>query len=166
MKNILFFTTLIVLMCCSNDKSKPQENVIDATMHLAVMDSEGNDLLNPITTNAIDIFKIKVFYMVDGIKQEANIYDSGNENDPKNIIIIPPSDSGQQIYIMGLFLNTDDKSNITTTLLQWDKNKTDTFKAELDRYNNSVVCTKVWLNDEVVFDVATSEGLRFYEIVM
>jgi hypothetical protein len=53
---------------------------------------------------------------------------------------------------MMLFLNASESDKLPITLIKWSEYDMDTIKCNIKRTDRSVVCTKVWYNDSLVWD--------------
>ncbi len=142
--------------------------VIDNNVSISVLDSEGNDLLDPENPDHLDLAQIKVYYELNGVKTEIN---RSNLDAPKMFILIEPSAyMDLNYYSIGLFMNIEDKSSdITVTYLEWNPNRTDVFKSKLNRpkrSNASVFLSKAWLNDELICGGNEDTGLCRVTIIM
>ena len=166
MKNTFLFAAFaatIALTAC--DKDSPENNngygaYVSSHIELRITDATGTDLLegtNAYTENDIDI----IYYDANGTEK---IFYDPMLGSPKRVLICgnePLSPVKQRPWVR-LFLNNPSKDGeITTTLVRFGKNPIDTFKAEwiVDYGNdtptyagNATFITKVWLNDELIYD--------------
>ncbi len=151
MKNLIFLllaTTLIV--SCSSDDNNNDDNYynLQTGIDFLVSNQNGDDLLNPNTTNAYSAESIKIFYLKDGIVEE--IYNS-NLALPRNFKIVSPEDSGEETYFMRIFLNNFVSEN-AITYIEWNETDTDTIRANFNNGDNYSILSKAWYNEELVFD--------------
>lgn len=162
MRTIFLFLCVLIFGCEKDDT--PDQVNIDVGFSFYVLDSEGNDLLNPANASKLDLNPVKLFYVVGNEKIEVN---NPNADHPKGFAVYPPEGTYTK-YRFATGASTEEKSTITSILIQWDENNTDTFKTELSRGDKDgyIICTKIWLNEEVVWDVKTDTGERFFELVM
>ncbi len=143
--------------CCTN---------IDAGVGIYVLDEDGNDLLNPENKNSIGHSDINISYVVGDQVVEVN---NPNMDTPKGFLILEPEGSFSK-YRLGLTLNTVEDDVNTITFIDWFDSKRDTIKSNIVRSENSIICTKIWFNESLVWDVndpntwQSSDGLRFFEI--
>ena len=155
MKN-LFLIMLMVLFSC-NSESNNEETNIESEVQFFVLDDENNDLLNPNGQNSINLENVKVFEIIDGQEVEVN---NPNSDSPRGFVLLEPEGIYDK-YRLALGLNIKETSNPTTTIIKWSTTDVDRFKAEFNRGNNFIICTKIWLNDKTVWD---NNGVRFIEI--
>lgn len=128
--------------------------VIDATIELSLVDSDGNDLLNPQHDNAIDHAGIKIFYLIDREFQE--VYDL-TKDIPRNFYIR----QHETEYRIHVFLNMGKGEEFPETSIQWNGSDTDNVKAKFRRAPSLVAVNEVWLNDEVVWSTDDRKELHF-----
>jgi hypothetical protein len=149
MKKILIFLTTITLFACDNtDKNDDSINVHwGAGMRFSIFNMDNEDLLNPENPNRLDLSKIKIFYVIDGVTQE--FYKSNLDN-PRNFRIFKDENE----YQIAVVLNGFDKSDKTTTYIQWNETDRDTIESTFYRNEYSIRNKKIWLNGEVVWQDA------------
>lgn len=156
MKNLLIIL-LIVLSSCNSDNNM-QETNIEAGIEFYLLDSNGNDLLDPNNPNSIDLGILRVYEIINGEEVEIN---NPNLDGPRGFVLFEPEGIYDK-YRLSLGLNTTEITN-PTTIVKWTTTDTDIFKSEYNRGDNFIICTKILLNDEVVWQ--TEDGLRFIEII-
>lgn len=159
MKYLLIFLT-IILFSCSHENNK-ESYIIDAAIDFYVLDSNGNDLLDPSNPDALNLDDVRVFEVVNG--EEVEVYNP-NYDAPHGFMHLEPEGIYDK-YMLRLFLNITEKSNPTTTIVRWSDTDEDVFKAEIDRGRNHIVCTKIWLNGKFVWPTSYSSGRPFIKIV-
>lgn len=143
MRTIIFLTFILIAMnACDRDQEKL---VLDAGIEISVLDGDGNDLLNPLTNNAFIESNIKIYYLVNGELEE--VYYPNYDN-PRNFSIY----ERDGFYRMGLSPNANEKDELPVTYIKWNDNDTDTIKCSFSRTDNSVICTKVWYNESVMWE--------------
>lgn len=148
---------LIVLSSCNSDNNMEETN-IEAGIVFYLLDKNGNDLLDPNNQNSIDLDDLRVYEVVNGEEIEIN---NPKLDGPRGFVLLEPEGIYDK-YRLALGLNITETSNPTTTIVKWNSEDIDIFKAEYNRGNNFVICTKIWLNDEIVWD---KNGVRFIEII-
>lgn len=148
---ILTFLFAIVVSC---DKPSGPSLNISNDIYITVLNSSGEDLLNPDNPNGIDLNGIKVYYELDGEKTEIN---RANLDHPRMFAIEEPNSNSENYRIL-LFLNVEDDSEITITYLDLDTNHSDIFKSLLSRGGFGINDEKIWLNDELICDVNSNPG--------
>jgi hypothetical protein len=130
--------------CCTNYESD---------VFLKVINSEGKDLL-ALNQKVIDANVIKVFYLtIDGKMEEVN---KSNLDSPKGYKIITPVMDNSSNYKIQLILNSEhlNLQNISYTYLKWSENDTDEFKAEFKKQGQNLMVIKIWVNDELKWDLS------------
>ncbi len=154
MKNLLILLTLITLFACNSDDDNDETKLIgvyvDVGIDLTVINSDGEDLLNPNNPNHLDLDKIRVFYEIDGELQ--NMYDP-NMNAPRMFWVV--KHDHENFYRMKLTLNAKETESKPKTILQWDDGSRDTFETTFERTSNTLIKKKLWLNGEFLteFDI-------------
>ncbi len=151
-KSILF--SLFFLISCEKDSGSANSDIL---IRVKVVNSLGQDLLNsPVT---FDKDNITVTQIVDGkmtvytgahLGSGFNLYKT--ENNLNMLTVVPTLNGGR---------------TVTTTLLKLGTAKVDTIKCDFIRTNNSIYCSKVWLNDVLQFsdDPQTNQVPRILTIV-
>lgn len=79
--------------------------------------------------------------------------------------LVSSPEGNRNKYNISLFLNIEDPASITTTYFEWNKDTTDVFEAEVSRNNNNTRVTKVWLNNNLIWDISTVDGKSLYELL-
>lgn len=157
MKNLLIIL-LIALSSCSSNNTIEETN-IEAGIVFYLLDTEGNDLLDPNNSNSINLNSVKVYEIINGQEVEIN---NPNLDGPRGFVLLEPEGIYNK-YRLSLGLNITEISNPTTTIVKWNTTDIDIFKSEYNRGDNFIICTKILLNNEVVWK--TENGIRFIEIV-
>ncbi|MBF0576538.1 hypothetical protein [Dysgonomonas sp. GY617] len=151
MKKLIVTIILIMplLFACSNDN----EFSVIAVQKFYITDIKGNDLLNPNTENAINIDRIKIYYLIDGNKIECSKYNAGNGYSldyPKGYRIYSPEELNEKQYTMVLFLNNEvTKDNFSYTYIEFNEDRTDTIKSIVKRETNILSCIMTSYNDSI-----------------
>lgn len=138
---------------------------ISNTILLRVSDAQGSDLLNPTSTSpqAVDAAQIKLYYVTDG---KEKLFYRPNYPNPTGIELFAPRRTDLPYYTLSVFLNSESKEAISTTILEWPDGRRDVFKAEFHRNSEKAVLTilqKVWLNEELIWVRKNNLG-EAYEI--
>ena len=145
---------LILFSSCSSDD---EQFIVSAAIDISVKDSEGNDLLNPENVNSFKENQINIFYVVNG--QELIFY-NGDLAHPKGFFIYKEEKSEFRIRV---FPNMDKNLELPVTYIKWNSTDTDTIRCSIERKSNSEIVTKVWLNENLVWEGYETE--RFFEII-
>ena len=95
-------------------------------------------------------------YLVNGLEQEVNNDDLAY---PKGFFIY----EDEEEFRIRIFPNTNKNIELPVTYIIWNDVDTDTIKCSIERKNNSEICTKVWLNENLAWEAYETE--RFFEIV-
>lgn len=149
MKNLLFIFAIITLFSCSksNESEIPYGTNLDRGINFSVFNTENEDLLNPENPNHLDVSKIKLFYVIDGIEKE---FYNPNLDNPRNIFIF--EDETENVYKIGIVLNDTETSERPITYIRWNDVDSDTVEATYERAPGAILKNKVWLNGEQVWE--------------
>ncbi|MGB5356101.1 MAG: hypothetical protein WBN11_05350 [Eudoraea sp.] len=149
---LLMFSAFMVFLAC--DKAQGPALNISNDIYISVLDESGGDLLDPNNPATVDLKQVKVYYDLNGVKTEIN---RSNLDFPQMFLVEEPGENSDHHRIL-LFLNTEDNSDITTTYFEWGPSQTDVFKSLINRDGNGINDEKIWLNDELICDVAVKPG--------
>jgi hypothetical protein len=142
-----YFISLLFLFLFTNCSEDDCCTVIDLQAGIEYHNLDGDDLLNPNTTNHFSQNEIKVYYLVDGEKKE--IF-RGNLDNPRMFDISSSTDANSVIrYGMALSLNDLSSEEIKTTYLELNENDIDTITHTLRNNGNNKVIDKVWYNGKL-----------------
>jgi len=163
MKNVLLITLMAILYSCVSDDRNQVATNIDIGIEFFVFSEEGIDLLNPESPNAFRENEIRIFNLIDGIVTE--VYNPRMDL-PRGFALSEPEPLvSREYYSLGLGANTYSTDEYPITYIQWNENDTDTLKVELDKGDNYEMVTKVWFNDQLVWNLLSDGDLRQFEIV-
>jgi hypothetical protein len=155
MKKIIILIAIFTVCACNSNDDDTAQVVLDTRIDFTIKDSNGLDLLNPETPNAFLEEDIFLKYLVNG--EEQNVY-YGNQDSPKNLFIF----EHEGTYRIRIFPNMEASEELPITYVDWSETDRDTIKCAYNRYgNNNIVCTKVWLNGDVIWE----SGERYVEII-
>ncbi|WP_298141784.1 hypothetical protein [Flavobacterium sp.] len=159
MKNLIVMIFLVLFSSCSND-DKPTAANLDASVSIYLKDLENKNLIN--TSNFLSE-NYRIYHLIDGVSTE--VYDTNMDN-PRGFFINYETSP----ICMALTLNHSENEQFPITYVKWNETDTDTLKAQFDRGSENnvdyVVCQKLWLNDELVWDVTTPDGITGREITI
>lgn len=155
MKNIFFIIIILFCSACSSDDNSDQM-IVDTSINLSIRDSEGNDLLDPQTDNSYKESEIKLFYLKNG--EEMEIFNS-NLDYPKGFFIYKQENE----FRMRIFPHTEMGEKFPTTYIKWNNSDIDTVKCNIEKTTSSEICTKVWFNNNIVWEAYETE--RFFKII-
>ena len=133
----------------------PRGTIISAHLDLRLLDLQGNDHLNPASPGAVDLSKIKVYYVVDG---KEKLFYCGNLNAARGYLVHAPEGTGERYYTLRLFFNIESKEEVTTTIVDWGDGHRDVFKVAFIRKENRISQRSIWLNDSLIFDLQKKIG--------
>ena len=128
----------------------PRGTIITARLDLRLLDMQGNDRLNPASPGAVDLSKIKVYYVVDG---KEKLFYRGNLNAARGYLVHAPEGARERYYSLRLFFNIESKEEVTTTIVDWGDGHRDVFKVAFIRKKNRISQRSIWLNDSLIFDL-------------
>lgn len=159
---IMSLFLLLIIGSCEKEKEvelPPKGSTQDYLLTVLVTDQSGNNLLN-----SASFAHLKMFYVVDGKEKEA-VFPHLHLDNPRlmTMNLLEYGELGKQNMLV-LPTNTLDENKITTTILKWG-DVTDNIRTEVNRGPGVVQVTKVWWNDELVwnFEIATQQykdGIR------
>lgn len=124
--------------------------VIDTHIDILLVSPTGDNLIDQ---NEINDNNIKIYYLIDGKKE---LFSKGNLDYPKGYTIVKNSDNRN---IFRLFPNDNQETPIT--LIEFPNSDIDTIKCEFYKSSSSTICTQVWYNNVVKWDV---EGDQYEEL--
>lgn len=141
---------VIVLMtssCSKNDELPGFGVVVDMMVFITVLDSQGNNHLDPGQEGFYDPRDIKIFYERNGKLEE--FYESHLHM--RRNFRVAPSGFGRD-YGMDLVLSEK-------TVIQWNEHESDTIQAEIYKTDGPHIrVTKVYFNGELKWDVEDLTG--------
>jgi hypothetical protein len=142
---VLSLTMVFVLMTisCSQEEVPESAIVIDRMIFITMLDSQGNNLLDPKHERYYDPSQIRIFYDRNGKLEE---FFQGHLDMRRNFRIILP-ELGRD-YTMALALDSE------KTVIQWNGLESDTIQAEVYTDFPHTRVTKVYFNGELKWDVA------------
>jgi hypothetical protein len=163
MKNLIIFLFILSLSSCDNDKNSPVLNQVSLDNGVSIYlksSSENSNLLN--TTN-FQSSNFKIFYLINGLSVEQN---NSSLDYPKNFYI----NNETNPISMKLFLNHSSTESNPITYIKWNDIDTDTikvyYKRGVENNTNYEICEKIWLNENLVWDLTTPNGVTGREITI
>jgi hypothetical protein len=161
MKKIwIILVTIIICSCESTDEKKEFGMYVAASIDFSILNAQNEDLLNPENPNHLDVSKIKVFYIIDGISQEIyrpNLVRSRGFNIFKN-------DNNNEYRIV-VDLNISNNSDKAITYIQWSETDTDTIEATYKRAYNVLRTKKIWLNGDFVWEEKGINDSPYFKLI-
>lgn len=154
-KTLIFIMSTLILGC-SNDNETTQEKInLNNEVDLVLKNSSNEDLLNPITNGYFSFENIKLYFNVNGVKQE--VYDK-NLDFPRNLKLGERS----QGNVLVIYTNSLDNKLISEengikiveniTYLELSTAITDTIKTYAELNSGNFTITKVWYNNTLVWE--------------
>lgn len=154
MKTMIILSAIFLLQSSCKKENSPI--TLDSRIEFIVRDELGNNLLDPSIPSSFIENKVKIFYLTNGQKEEV-FYP--NYDHPRNFWFFEKSGEFQ----MSLSPNSSIDEEFPITYIQWNESDCDTIKCSFSRTSNSVICTKVWYNDSLVWDNYSDK--RFFEFI-
>ncbi|MBS7256323.1 hypothetical protein [Flavobacterium branchiicola] len=161
MKKILILLAVTLLYACDkNDKDISYNAILGSNVDFSISNAQGEDLLDPETPNHIKESEVKLFYLINGVKKE--VY-NGFLTHPRNFSI--HKNENEKEYHIVIFLNDIDKSDKTTTYIQWNEKETDTIETTFFREKGFIFTKDVWLNGELVFTSSFPNNTPYVKLI-
>jgi hypothetical protein len=139
---------ILLLISCDKEETETQQTLINTSLSLYILDEHGEDLLNPLHSNAIHEDDIKMYYVKNG-KEE--LFSRPNLDVSKGFRILKPQGDLSNYWI-NLFLNSESEEEVTTTILKWSDYKIDTLQASFMKGSDFIRVSKIWLNGKICWD--------------
>jgi|GEM_PF-3593584 len=143
MKTLSFIFLLAFSIGCK--KSDPNVINISAVTNILLEDQQGNNLLT--SPAKINIKEIQLYYVIDGKRVSAY---NALMDAPKGFEIMKDQ-NGKEVLRVYLNINQD---KYPLTLIRFSESDTDTIKAEFIRKKGSILCSRIWYNEIIKWDVA------------
>jgi hypothetical protein len=166
-KTLILISLLTLFIGCNSNEKEEEEQIIYGTrvassLRMTIKDNVGNNLLDPNNPNSFDIDNIKIFYLINGKKNE---YYEEHLHAPKGFKVIQDEFTFEYQFV--IFLNNIKTEEFPITYIQWNENDTDTIKALFKYYPNSssIEQKKIWYNNEVIWDYEITNTNPFFELV-
>lgn len=156
MKYLTILILALILSSCSSDDEGGDQFVVATALDISVKDAQGNDLLDPDNVNSLNENQIKLLFEING--EQVEFYDA-NLTYPKGFFLFQHENE----YRLKVFPNTSATEANPVTYIIWNEDDIDTIKSEVKRTNNSEEITKVWFNDDLIWEGNESE--RYFEII-
>jgi hypothetical protein len=155
MKAILMILAFTALAACNQDDEDMNGFNLENQIYLSFKNSDGQNLLDTSIENSFAIEAFKLYYLIDGEPVEVNIengYNMGNielTSDKLLKVFTNPSSSN----IVEEISEFDIVENIA--YLKLSETDTDTIKTHSKSSQNYFLLSKVWYNDELVWERET-----------
>lgn len=152
-KLLLFLVSIAFFSCDSTNENRCLSYFYSVSVDFYVLNTQGEDLLNPKNPNCLDVSKIKLFYIVNGVSQE---YFRPNLDASRGFIILKPEEGSN--YRIRIMMNDLDKSEKKITYVQWNEmDKKDIFESTLEITECYTEIKKVWFNGKLLWDRSVDE---------
>ncbi|WP_321299679.1 hypothetical protein [Marinifilum fragile] len=160
MKYLFTIAIALLLFACSSDDEQHVAH-FGLSFDFSVLDSDGNDLLNPNNENSFKESDIKLYYLINGEKKE--VYNP-NMDSPRNFFIYQ---EGSDAYRIRIFLNDTESEEKTITYILWNNIDSDTISAEVYRNSkyNLTRMEKVWFNGQLIYELTDNTTESFYKLI-
>ena len=135
----------LMIIGCSKEKENEDAFNLDVGVEFSIVNLDGEDILNPNHPNSLKESDIKLFYLIDGVKEE--VY-NGNYDYPRNFMLY----EHQNEFRIRIFQNYSDKEDKPITYIQWNDVDTDTLETTYERTSNAVIQRKIWLNGNLLWE--------------
>lgn len=146
MKYSIFLLICTVLLSSCKDDGNSYDSIPlgDRQFAFSMIDSENEDLLNPEIQGTYNTDQIKLYYLVEGEKEE--VYEA-NLKYPRAYNI----DAVDGMFYINIFANFNDEDEWPVTFIEWNGDDADTVKCEFSKENVKII-KKTWYNDELVWN--------------
>ncbi|WP_264535097.1 hypothetical protein [Flavobacterium sp. N1736] len=159
MKKILVFLTMITFFSCDNAGEKDILGLTDDTgAEFSVFNDQNEDLLNPENPNHLDISKIRLFYVIDGVSHE---FQNLNVDDSSVLRIVKHENE----YRIRILLNDFDKSEKTVMYIQWSETDRDMIESSFKRAYNLYKPGKIWFNKKLVWEFTFGIDQAYFKVI-
>lgn len=155
MKAILMILAFTALAACSQDDEDMNRFNLENQIYLSLKNSDGQNLLDTETENSININDIQLYYLIDNEPVEVTIengYNMGSielTSDKLLKVFTNPSSSN--------IVEETSEFHIVENIayLKLSETDTDTIKTHSKSSQNYFLLSKVWYNDELVWERET-----------
>lgn len=160
MKAILMILAFTALAACSKDDIDMNGFNLENQIYLSLKNSDGQNLLDTETENSININDIQLFYLIDNEPVEVTIENGYNMGS-----IELTSDKLLKVFTNPSSSNIIDETSEYEVVeniayLKFSETDTDTIKTHSKSSQNYFLLSKVWYNDELVWERETGEVIE------
>jgi hypothetical protein len=148
--SIILFAVLFV--GCSEEN---EPTIFETGVSIWVREnSSSNNLLNNENPNSFKKEDIRV-YSLDANGEKKELY-TPNLDAPRNFSIIAYNNKGvnENLFILYPYLGKTDKTETTTTLVEWRSGIVDTITCEIYRNKGLTTTNKIWYNNLLKYDIS------------
>lgn len=149
----LLLGTAIILMGC--EKKEVTIRTEQSMLNFAFVDEQDNNILDEQA-----FYGLRLYYIVDGVEKKVRKYSEGNSNGIR--LVYMPAGKFKDQPIVHVWLNDEEKSDITYTHLKWglDESRTYILKTAYSTIGDRRFPSKLWLDDELVWDSSIEEAFE------
>lgn len=158
MKHLLFCLLGMFYSCGKENKTT---EVHDIQIDIFVLDHSGINLLSKNNATPFDVDAIKLLYLIN---EDLITVNKATADCQRGFCLI--TDAGSER--IRIFPNDAEGDALPVTYIDWGNGERDTIKCHFIRNvdGSSVVCDKVWFNEELVFpDKAVPDFGRAFQII-
>ena len=153
---ILILSIISLCSCVKNSDNCNSKHPPIIGFQFTISNFFGEDLLNPEIQGTYNTNNIKLYYLINGEKEE--VFSSNNKY-PRNYKIDPYDGR----YYITIFPNSTESEEYPITYVEWSDQDTDTIECAFDRGEDKVtIIRKIWFNDKLVWNF---DGDPIFEIV-
>ncbi len=156
----LVFAILTLSSCSKSNDDEPQiQHSINRGVEISLKNINGEDLLDPNKPNSYNAENIKLYYLINGEKQE--VFDQ-NMDYPRNFLIF----KHESEYRIRIFQNDTETEiePLPITFVEWNATDTDTLQAEFYKADGLIQVIKTWFNGELKWDGENGQE-NFFTII-
>jgi hypothetical protein len=128
-------------MSCKDDNI--QQDVMSIEVEFSLVDQNGNDLLDPEHPRHIKESDIKL----------TDFMEASFENPQTGVEVNFTNEKPEGLFTLFLQPNSTNNYPEPITVVEWGELRTDTLRSKYKRSDNGIFIEKLWVNDEIVFDV-------------
>lgn len=166
MKKIVYGVLLLLLSSCGKDNPKICCMNVQGTLNIVYKNAQGQNLLDESTPGHYSTDDMKLFHIIAGQKKVVYNY---NLDVPKGMSVIK-----EGIARLHVGFNLNDEGDIihkdkkvtrgeSTSIIQLNESVIDTVKIQWESKPGSLMITKAWHKDKLVFDPSNKiNGLDNY----
>tara|TARA_Y100000385_G_scaffold290262_1_gene362705 strand:- start:13944 stop:14432 length:489 start_codon:yes stop_codon:yes gene_type:complete len=161
MKYLCLLSAIILLFSCDkNECCLPESTAMDLQIIINVINYNGDNMFNPSTNNGFNIENVR-FYKL--IKNKTTIIENSNWDYPYGYRT--DSNSNGDIYIQTTGLFPEPNVNFAEYIIEISNTEKDTLKCKVEKFTNVLRFTKIWVNDELKWDIASKTERKINIIV-
>ncbi|WP_439487787.1 hypothetical protein [Algoriphagus sp.] len=162
MRKTLIFLILLGSLGCQEGADEIDQGMhISSAMNFVIVDQQNQDLLDPENPQRIDTENIRLFYLIDGQKEE--VFDADMAAPRNYKVMAPVPEANVNEYSLKVFMNNLETEAKPTTYIQWADGTEDVLEAAYDYYpNGSVLVQKVWLNGDLIWNMGEDGDFTLY----